>query len=52
MVSIGKRIYLFGGFAREPFNDTRQIIELGDAGSGKYACQIFDNFGEEGIGHP
>lgn len=52
MVNIGKKVYLFGGFAREPFNDTRQILELGDTGSGKFVCQPFENLGEEGIDHP
>ena len=28
MAVVNKRIYLFGGFAREPFNDTRLIIDL------------------------
>jgi len=48
MVVVNKRIYLFGGFAREPFNDTRLIIDLED----KFSCQLFENRGEEGIHYP
>eukprot|EP00347_Sterkiella_histriomuscorum_P011255 403373153 len=36
------------GFAREPFNDTRTIIDYDE----KYSCQIFENKGEEGIDYP
>jgi hypothetical protein len=34
MVVINIRIYMFGGFAREPFNDTRVIIEYDDKYNG------------------
>ena len=48
MCVIGKRIYLFGGFAREPFNDTRIITEV----DRDYTCQVLENKGEEGIDYP
>ena len=48
MVSIGKKIYLFGGFAREPFNDTRLLLDYDD----KFIASIFENIGEEGINYP
>lgn len=51
MCVVGKRIYLFGGFAREPFNDTRIITEL-DGNYGNYTCQVLENKGEEGIDYP
>lgn len=48
MCVLNKKFYMFGGFAREPFNDTRLILDYDE----KYTCQIFENKGEEGIDFP
>ena len=48
MCVIGKKIYMFGGYAKEPFCDVRSFIEEDNHWSG----QIFENKGEEGIDHP
>ena len=39
---------MFGGFARESFNDTRVLYDYDD----KFMGQIFENQGEEGINYP
>jgi len=30
MCSIGKKLYIFGGYAKEPFNDTRVLVPQGE----------------------
>lgn len=34
MVAISRKVFMFGGFAREPFNDTRVLLDYED----KYVC--------------
>lgn len=48
IVNVGKKVYMFGGFAREPFNDLRMMVNMDDY----YHCSLFENKGEEGIDHP
>lgn len=44
---------MFGGYSREPFNDTRIISDgLDESGFGRFTAKIIDNIGEEGIDYP
>jgi DNA-binding XRE family transcriptional regulator len=45
---IGKKLYLFGGYSKEPFNDTRIMINCEE----HWFSELFENRGEEGIDYP
>jgi hypothetical protein len=49
MAVVNKKIYMFGGFAREPFNDLRHLVELENH---TFKCFLYENKGEEGISFP
>jgi len=49
MVVVNKKIFMFGGFAREPFNDLRHLVELENY---SFKCFLYENKGEEGIRFP
>ncbi|CDW89123.1 kelch motif family protein [Stylonychia lemnae] len=48
MVSERDNVYMFGGSAREPFNDTRCLEDMDT----KFFGKLFENEGEEGLGFP
>lgn len=51
-MAINGKICLFGGFAREPFNDTRIITCEDYYNEERYYGSVFENIGEEGINFP
>ena len=48
MCSVGRNLYIFGGFAKEPFNDTRVLTDC----ETYWVASIEKNIGEEGINYP